>query len=166
MSVFSIYTRIIQYYHHHHHHHSVVCLTIVHSFFQSEFSAERNLMLPFFNFHVLYFSKDHSVAAYVFFLFFPSLLPSLYLAFKNVFIRQFLRKMWRILLIFFPPPLFIAYRIFLSPFALCTASSFLTRSVKRITIFLQHHILKLPRYFWSTFCSVQISSPFKAITQV
>ena len=76
------------------------------------------------------------------------------------FWRQFLRKMCPIQLAFL---LFIVRRIFLSSLALCNASSFLKRSVQLISIPLQHHISKLPRYFWSTFRRVQVSAPCKAI---
>ena len=62
--------------------------------------------------------------------------------------------------------LYIAYRIFLSPFALFTTSSFLTRSLKRNFILLQCHILKLSRYFWSTFWYIKILAPFKAMHQM
>ena len=46
----------------------------VHSLYQSEFSAERDLVLPLSVSCVFSFPHGHPVAAYVFFLFFPSLL--------------------------------------------------------------------------------------------
>ena len=61
--------------------------------------------------------------------------------------RQFLRKMWPILLAFL---LFISCRIFLCSLTLSNTSSFLTWSVQLIfSILLQHHISKLSRCFWS-----------------
>ena len=64
------------------------------------------------------------------------------------FIRQFLRKMWPIQLLFL---LFIVCRIFLFSLTLCNPASFLTRSIQLIFSKLpQHHISKLSRYFWST----------------
>jgi hypothetical protein len=69
------------------------------------------------------------------------------------FRRQFLRRMWPILLQLL---LFTVCRIFLSALTLVNASSSLTRSVKTIfSILLQHHISKLPKYFSSTFHSVK-----------
>jgi hypothetical protein len=41
-------------------------------------------------------------------------------------------------------------------------SSFFTRSVKLISVFLQHHISKLPEYFLSTCRSVHVPTPHKA----
>jgi hypothetical protein len=47
---------------------------------------------------------------------------------------------------------------------LCNTSSFLARSVQLIfSILLQHHISELSRYFWSTFRSVHVSVPYKAV---
>jgi hypothetical protein len=49
----------------------------------------------------------------------------------------------------------------------CNTSSFLTRPVQLIfSIFLQYHISQLYRYFWSTFRSVQVSAPYKAVFQM
>jgi hypothetical protein len=55
--------------------------------------------------------------------------------------------MWPIHLAF---SLFILLNIF-HVLTLCNTASFLTRSVQLISIFVQHHILKLSRYFWYTF---------------
>ena len=78
--------------------------------------------------------------------------------------RQFLHKMWQIQLAFLP---FIVCRIFLSSLILCNTSSLLTWLAQMIFfILLQHHIPKLSRYFWSTFWSVQVSAPYKAIPQM
>jgi hypothetical protein len=88
----------------------------------------------------------------------PSIFPSI-----TCFTRQFLRKMWPIQLAFV---IFIVYRMFLFLLTLCN-TSFYTRSVQIIlSIFLQHHISKLSRYFWSTFRSVHFSAPHKAMLQM
>ena len=85
----------------------------------------------------------------------PSIFPSII-----CYRRQFLRKMQPIQLPFL---LFIVCRIFLSSSTLIH-NSFLERSVQLIfSIFLQHHISKLSRYFWSTFQSVQVSAPYNAM---
>ena len=63
--------------------------------------------------------------------------------------RQFLRKMWPIQLAFL---LLIVCRIFLSSLTQCKTSS-LTRSVQLIFIFLQHRVLEISRYFWSSYWS-------------
>ena len=72
----------------------------------------------------------------------PFIFPSI-----TCFRRQFLRKMWPIQLAF----LFrISRRIFLCSLTRSNTSSFLTWSIELIfSIFLQHHISKLSRYFWS-----------------
>jgi hypothetical protein len=58
-------------------------------------------------------------------------------------------------------------RIFLSSLTLSYTYSLLTRSVLFIiSIFLQHHISKQSRYFWSTFRSAQISAPYQAMSQM
>ena len=68
--------------------------------------------------------------------------------------------MWPIHLIF---PRFISCTILLSSLTLCNTSSFPTRSAQLIFFdLLQHHISKLPRCFWSTFRSVQVSAPYKS----
>jgi len=51
----------------------------------------------------------------------------------------------------------IVCRIFLSSLALSKTSYFSHVS----SIFPQHHTSKFSRYFWSTFCSVQVSPPYK-----
>ena len=81
----------------------------------------------------------------------PFIFPSI-----TCFRRQFLRKMWPIQLAF---RFLISYRIFLCSLTLSNTSSFLTWSVQLIfSIFLQHHISKLSRYFWSAARSVQVSA--------
>jgi hypothetical protein len=78
--------------------------------------------------------------------------------------RQFLRKVWPILLAFL---LFIVRRIFLSPLILCNTFSFPTWSGKLIySILLQHHISKRSGNFWSTFRSVQVSASHSALVQM
>jgi len=72
------------------------------------------------------------------------------------FRRQSLCKMWPIQLAF------CLFRIFLSSLTLCSTSSFHTHLLQLIfSILLQHHISKLPRYFWSIFQSVQVSALHK-----
>jgi hypothetical protein len=78
--------------------------------------------------------------------------------------RQFLRKIWPIHFAF---RLRISCMIFLCSLTLSNTSSFLTWSVQLIfSIFLQHHISKLSRCFWSTARSVQVSAPYKAMLQM
>ena len=73
--------------------------------------------------------------------------------------RQFLRKMWPIQFAF---RVRISCRIFLCSLTLSNTSSFLTWSVQLIfSIFLQHHISKLSRCFWSTAGSVQFQPHIK-----
>jgi hypothetical protein len=68
--------------------------------------------------------------------------------------RKILRNMWPIQLDFL---LFIMCRIFLSSLSLWHISQFLTQSVQLIlSILLQHHISKLPRYCWFTPQSIQV----------
>ena len=99
----------------------------------------------------------HSLAAYVFFLAFPSLLsfPSIFSSitcFKN----QFLGKMWPIKLTFLH---FAVCKILLS-FLSLFITPFLTRSVQMIySILLQHYISKISRCFCSIFRSVRYSEP-------
>jgi hypothetical protein len=89
----------------------------------------------------------------------PSIFPSV-----TCWRRQYLRKMKPIPLAFLH---ITVCRIFLFSLTLCNTSSFLTRSLQLIfPIILQHEISKLPRYFWSTFRSVQVSSPYKAVLQM
>jgi hypothetical protein len=90
-----------------------------------------------------------------------AILPS---SFSSItcFRRQFLCKMWPIRVAF----IFAVCRIFLSSLSLFDTYSFLTRSVQLIfSILLQHHILKLFRYFWSNSRSLQVSVPYKAMLQ-
>ena len=71
------------------------------------------------------------------------------------FRRQFLRNMWPIQLAFL---VFILCKISLPPFTLCNTSSFLTRSVKMISILLQHHTSKHSRYIRSIFRKIPLSA--------
>jgi hypothetical protein len=50
----------------------------VHGLFQSEFCTECDLVLPLSIYSVLSFPESHPVAAYIFFLVFPSLLPCIF----------------------------------------------------------------------------------------
>ena len=62
---------------------------------------------------------------------------------------------------------FTVHRMSLSNLTLRNTSSLLTWSVQLIfSVFLQHHVSKLSRYFWSTFWSVQVSAPNKPILQM
>jgi len=89
----------------------------------------------------------------------PCIFPSI-----TRFRRQFLRKMWPIQFAF---RLRISCRIFLCSLTLSNTSSFLTWLVQLIfSILLQHHISKLPRCFWSTARSVQVSAPYKAMIKM
>ena len=73
-----------------------------------------------------------------------SILPSIFPPI-TCFRRHFLHKTWPILLAFLP---FIVCRIFLFSLTLCNISSFFTRSAQlSFSVILQHHILKLSRYF-------------------
>ena len=47
----------------------------VRSLFQSEYSKKCDVVLPLLTSNILSFPQGHQVAAYVFFLLFPSLLP-------------------------------------------------------------------------------------------
>ena len=76
--------------------------------------------------------------------------------------RQFLRKIWPTQLAF---RLRISCRIFLC-YLTPSNTSFLTRSVQLISTFLQHHISKFSRCFWSTAQSVQVPVPYKDILQM
>ena len=64
--------------------------------FQIEFSTQCDLVLPLSTFNILSFTQGHQVAAYVFFLFFPSLLSFLVFPSIACFRRQFIHKMWPI----------------------------------------------------------------------
>ena len=76
------------------------------------------------------------------------------------FERHFLRKKWPIKSAFLSSflPSFIVCMFSLSSLTLCHTFLFLTRSVQLIFSVLLQHISKLPRYFCSTFRSVQFST--------
>jgi hypothetical protein len=74
------------------HHHYVVCLGLVHSLFQIEFSRQCDLVFPLSASSVFSFLR-HPVDAYVFFLVFPSLLSFLQ---HMCFRRQFLRSVTKL----------------------------------------------------------------------
>ena len=86
-------------------------------------------------------------------------LPFIYPSTK-CFRKQFLRKMWPIQLALL---LFIVLRTFLISLTPSNTSSFFTRSFKKISILLQHHISRLSRYIWSIFLSVLGWSAYKAM---
>ena len=107
--------------------HSVVCYNrYIASHVQSEFSKVSDLVLPPVNFQYPLSSLRTSSSS----LRLPrlpttSILPSIFPSITRLR-RQFLRKMWPVQL----PFLFITVcRVFFSHLTLCTASSFLTRSV-------------------------------------
>ena len=82
--------------------HSVVLLRQVHSLFHSGFSTEFRLVFPLSIYSILSFPSGQWVLHYVFFLFFPSILPFLSSNLPSImcFRRRLLHKMWRINLVF------------------------------------------------------------------
>ena len=66
----------------------------IHNLFQSEFSRGYELVLPLSVFSSFFFPYGRTIAVYVFFLVFSSLM-SLFLSSVTCFIRQFLCKMWQ-----------------------------------------------------------------------
>jgi hypothetical protein len=76
--------------------HNVFCLRSDPLPFQVEFSTKCDLVLPLSTFNILSFTQGHQVAAYVFFLFFPSLLSFLVIPSIECFRRQFIHKTWPI----------------------------------------------------------------------
>ena len=97
-----------------------------------------------FNFQYSVFPLGHPIAAYVFFLFFPSLI-----SFSNMFYNAVPTQDVTNPVIL--PSVYCVWNIF-SSLMLCYTSSFLTWSVQLIfSILLRHHHYKLLRYFWSTF---------------
>jgi hypothetical protein len=85
-------------------------------------STQCDIVLPLSISGILSFPKGHPVADHVFFLVFPSLLSPVFPSIV-CFWRQFLCKMWPILLACL---LFIVYRIHFSSLTLCNTSSFFT----------------------------------------
>ena len=80
------------------------------------------------------------------------------------FRKEFPHKMWPVQIAIL---LFIVCTTFLSSLTHCNTSSFLTWSAQLIfSILLHHHLLKLSRYFWSTFWSVKVPAPHKALLQM
>ena len=111
----------------------------VHSLCQTQFSTECGIVLLLPISRILSFPEGHPIAAYIFFLVFPSLLsvprffPSI-----TCFRRQFLHKIWPIQWAFL---IFIVCRMYRCSSTDCNTSSFLTRSVQLIiSILLQRHI--------------------------
>jgi len=95
------------------------------------------LLLPISR--ILAFPEGHTVAAYIFFLIFPSLL-SFPLFFPSISCsrRQFLHKMWPIQWAFL---IFIVCRMYRCSLTDCNTSSFLTQSAQLVfSILLQHNI--------------------------
>ena len=107
----------------------------VHSFLQSEFSQQFDLVLPLSSYTAFSFSSCLRLFPL---LLLPAILPSI-----KCFRSQLLCKMWSIQLAFL---LFTVCRMFLSSLTLCDTSSFFTRSVQVIfSILLQHQISELSR---------------------
>jgi hypothetical protein len=107
----------------------------LHSLFQSEFSKECDLVLPLSISSTVCLPCGRPVAAYVFFLVFPS-----FISFNNVV--YVLRNIWTILLASF----FILCRMVVSSFTLCN-TSFFTRSIQpNFSVLVQQHISKLLRF--------------------
>ena len=122
----------------------------VRSFFQSQFSAECDLVLPISISSIFSFPKCHPIAAYLFFFVFPSLLLSPFcFSSATCLRRQFLSKMWPIQSAFL---LCIVCRNFLFYLIISNISSFVTWSSQLIfSILLQHHISKTSSHFSLTF---------------
>jgi hypothetical protein len=88
--------------------------------------------------------------------------PSLYLSFSNVFQKAVPAHDLTNSVSLSP-----FYCMYLSSLTLCNTSSFFTQSVQLIfCILLQHHVSKVPVYFWSTARSVQVPAPYKAMIQM
>ena len=104
-----------------------------------------------FKFQYLPFSlrSSSSCLHFLHFLAIPCIFPSI-----TRFKRQFLQKICTIQLNLLH---YIVCRMFHSSLALCNTSSFFTKLVQlSFSILLQHHILKLWRYFCCVFQSVQV----------
>jgi hypothetical protein len=104
---------------------------------------------------MLSFPCGHPVAAYAFFLIFTSplsslLFPSVTWFSKGTFYASCDQSNR-------PSSIFVACSIFLSFFPL--TNTFLTRLGQLVSILLQHHILKISRFFLPTFRSVQFPAP-------
>ena len=133
----------------------------VRNLFHSEFPTKYCVVLPFFNFQYPVFSLKSSSSCLLLlpYLTVTSVLPSNFSSITWIR-RQFLRKIWPIQFTFLP---FIVCRIFMSSLTLCNTYSFLEQSVQTFfSNLLQHHIVNLSRYFWSTVRSVQILFPYQA----
>jgi len=89
----------------------------------------------------------------------PSIFPSI-----TCFIRQFLRMMWPIQIAF----LHLLYVWYSCLHYLCVILLHFSHDQSNwsFSILLQHHISKLSMYFWPTFRSIQVSTPYKAIFQI
>jgi hypothetical protein len=108
----------------------------IHSVFRGEFPIECDLVLPLSISSILSFSSGHPVAAYVFFIVFPRLLPSVFSPIMCLK-RQVLYNLIKLIKLVFLH--FIVCTIFLSLTVYNT--SFLTQSAQLIfSIFLKHQI--------------------------
>jgi hypothetical protein len=126
--------------------HSFIMLSVLrqlHMLFQSKFST---VLLPFSISSILSFPQGFPVAAYVFFIVFPSLVSfPLFFLQKTCFRWQFIRKILLIQL----TCSFHCITMLLSFLTLRNTSLFLTWSVRLIfAILLQHNISDLSRRIW------------------
>ena len=113
----------------------------VNGILQSKFSSECDPVLPLSIYSILLFPQVHSIAAYVSFVLFPPLYPSLYLSFS--YMLKAVPAQDVTISIILPC---IVYMTFLSYLTLFN-TPFFTRSIQLISILLQHHISKLSRHF-------------------
>jgi hypothetical protein len=97
--------------------------------FQNEFCKDCCLVLPLSISSTFSFPKVHPVAAYLFFLHFPSLLLSFYISFNNVLCKSVPTRDWPVQLAFLR---FIVSTMFLFFLTLCN-TLFFTRSVQQIS---------------------------------
>jgi hypothetical protein len=97
--------------------------------FQNEFNKDCCLVLPLSISCTFYFPKFHPVAAYLFFLRFPSLLFSFYISFNNALCKWVPTQYWPVQVAFL---LFMVCTMFLSFLTLCNIL-FFARSVQQIS---------------------------------
>ena len=128
--------------------------------FQSQLSIQYDPVLPHYISSILSFPSDHTAAAYVFFLVFPSLYPSPVFPSITWFRRQVLRKMWPIQLPFL---LVTLCRTFPFHWHFLNLLSFSHDRSNCCPPFFSNNTLKLSSCFWSTFRSSQVSAPYKIV---
>ena len=133
----------------------------IHSLFQSKLSEQRDLALPLKISSILSFPQDSPVAAYVFFLVFPSLLS--YLPLNNVLYKAVPAQDVTNPVSLPSCLLFVRYS---SPHWLFIILHFSHERSNWSPSSSMYHISKLSRYFWPTFRSVQVSAPFKPVLRM